>query len=159
MSGSPKSEWWKAGFAGACIYGLLGPGIVVALNCLFVSTRTSPFLDAVSGIPLFWLGALIQLGLPAFALGYGTGVLLKALSARCPTLKVLILPTAALGLAVGALPLGLLTVLSGATNLAWVMAVGAVAGLVCALLVLWWLHEIGLLHTHPRVSEMPPVRF
>ncbi len=157
MSEQPKAEWWKAGLAGGVIFGLLGPLIVVTLN--LIRADVEGFHSRLTDVPYIWLPAVVLLGLPAFVLGCGCGTLVKALSLKCSTMKIAVMPTAALGFALGAVPFGVLDLVdrNGAPGVVWANTACGVAGIMCALLVLLLLDRRGLLRFRARGSELPPL--
>jgi len=128
-------------FSGA-IAGFVGPGIGFVVDMRFAF----PYFY----LPAYWIMAVIAVGPAAFVLGCVGGVVLKALSAKCPTGRAVNAIAAALGLTLGGVvvPFGVFVFGWGAKEKGlWSFApTGAITGLICTLLILWVLRRRGLLH-------------
>jgi hypothetical protein len=145
----PKAEWWKAALLSGIVSGLVGPGIGFV-----VEMRSAlPYIY----LPWLWFWAIVAVGPPAFVLGCVGGILLKALSARCATIQVFTGIAATLGLTLGGavVPVGVFVLGWGAKEkgLFSFVPTGAIAGLVCTLLMLWLLRRWGLLHLRTSCSK------
>ena len=134
-------EWWKAALLSGIVSGLVGPGIGFVVEMRFAL----PYIY----LPWLWFWAIVAVGPPAFVLGCLGGIFLRALSARCATIQVLTGIAAALGLTLGGavVPFGVFVLGWGAKEkgLLSLVPTGAIAGLVCTLLILWLLRRCGLL--------------
>jgi len=150
MAGLPKVEWWKAALLSGIVSGLIGPGIGFVVEMRFAL----PYIY----LPWLWFWAVVAVGPPAFVLGCVGGILLKALSARCATIQALSGTAAALGLILGGVvvPFGVFVLGWGAKEkgLLSFVPTGAIAGLVCTLLILWLLRRLGLLPLRNSSSKI-----
>jgi hypothetical protein len=149
MTKSRKAEWCEAALLSGIVCALLGPAIGSLVEVGFASSpKYFPFL---------WLWAVVAVGPPAFVLGCFGGLSLKALSPRCSTSRIFYVLAATLGLSLGAVvaPFGVFVLEWGAKEKAiWTFApAGAVAGSLCAVLLVWILQRRRLLHL--RASTAP----
>ncbi len=156
MSEPPKAGWWKASLAGGVIFGFLYPLIIAVLDVIRANARRDYSL-ALTDAARMWVYGVVYFGLPAFVLGCGCGILLMALGLKCSTMKVAVMVAAALGLALGEVPLGVIALVDRASGIIWAYAVAGTAGIVCALLVLRLLHRSGLLRFRARGEQQPPL--
>ncbi len=154
MMAGHKGEWWKAALLSGAVSGIVGPGIGTAA-LLLANASVANLIQALIDFLRYWLVAVVIIGPVAFVLGCAGGLLLKALTAKCASMGAVVVIAATLGLSFGsAVPFGVVVV-STLTEpghfINWsatkaTAGTGAIAGLVCAILVLCLLRLTELLH-------------
>ncbi len=154
------SEKSKAAIAGAALCGLIGPG--TALLLLEVEAFRPSSLRETAAIIMVvlkgWFFAFATVGPAAFVLGAIGGLLPRRLVRKHHSMKVVLVPTAVLGLALGiAAPLVVMIIggifgprdgsYSSQKEAVGVLPVAALTGVICAFLLLWLFHSTRLLYS------------
>ena len=153
MAHQAEGKWWQATLLGGAVCGLLGP-LVGGILFILLSPKPDGWswrgvFEIIAYFPLIWMYGIRFVGLPAAVLGCVCGVLLNSISAKCGSMRSAIIAAVGLGLVLGtAVPFGFGITFRFAhvqTNFA-MCGSGAIAGLMCGLLMLWLFHQSGWLH-------------